>query len=180
MIPKTIHYCWFGGNPKGNQVIECIQSWKKYCPEYKIKEWNESNFPIETTAYTKDAYSAKKWAFVSDFARFKILEEFGGIYMDTDVELIRPIDDIIESGPFMACERDKGHEVINPGLILGAIPHMRAYQDILSIYEHSSFTNSDGTNNYKTVVDFTTQYFEERGFIGAGSIEKISDRKSVV
>ena len=78
MIPKIIHYCWFGGNPKPELVLKCIESWKKHCPEYEIIEWNESNFDVNAIPYTRDAYVAKKWAFVSDYARLKVVLE-GGI-----------------------------------------------------------------------------------------------------
>ena len=96
MIPKIIHYCWFGGNPLPESALKCIASWRKFLPDYEIKEWNENNFPIEKCPlYAKQAYQSKKWAFVSDYARFKILYDYGGLYFDTDVELIKPIDDII-------------------------------------------------------------------------------------
>ena len=104
MIPKIIHYCWFGGNPLPELAIKCIESWKKYLPDYEIKEWNESNFDINCCAYVREAYEAKKWAFVSDYARFWILYQHGGLYFDTDVELIKSIDDLIVKGAFMGCE----------------------------------------------------------------------------
>ena len=84
-IPKTIHYCWFGRNPLPSLAIKCIASWKKYLPDYEIKEWNEDNFDVNVIPYTREAYAAKKYAFVSDYARFKILYEEGGLYFDTDV-----------------------------------------------------------------------------------------------
>ena len=94
LIPKKIHYCWFGGNPLPNDVKEYIASWRKYCPDYEIIEWNEQNFDISCNAYVKEAYDAKKWAFVADYARLKVLYEFGGIYMDTDVEVVKTFDDL--------------------------------------------------------------------------------------
>ena len=106
MIPKKIHYCWFGGNPLPNLALECIASWKKFLPEYEIKEWNEKNFDVNMIPYTAEAYRQKKYAFVSDYARFWILEKYGGIYFDTDVEVIRPLDDIIAAGNFMGFEYD--------------------------------------------------------------------------
>ena len=85
MIPKVIHYCWFGGNPKNEVIEKCIDSWKRYCPDYKIIEWNESNYNIVKHPFMKKAYDAKKWAFVSDYARVDILNQYGGVYLDTDV-----------------------------------------------------------------------------------------------
>ena len=88
MIPKTIHYCWFGGGEKSKLIQKCIKSWKRFCPDYPIVEWNESNFPLASAPpYVKQAYEAKKWAYVADYARLKILFDNGGVYMDTDVEL---------------------------------------------------------------------------------------------
>ena len=106
MIPKIIHYCWFGRNPLPELAQKCIASWKKYLPDYEIKEWNEDNFDVNIIPYTAEAYAMKKYAFVSDYARFWILYRYGGIYFDTDVEVIRPIDDIIAKGNFMGYETD--------------------------------------------------------------------------
>ena len=92
MIPKKIHYCWFGGNPLSEEVKWYIASWKKYCPDYEIIEWNESNFDVTENAYCKEAYKAKKWAFVSDYARLTVLHDHGGFYMDADVEVVKSLD----------------------------------------------------------------------------------------
>ncbi len=94
MIPKVIHYCWFGGKPLPDSAVACIESWKKFCPDYEIKEWNENTFDISCCAYVKEAAEMKKWAFVSDYCRFYALYREGGVYMDTDVELLRSIDDL--------------------------------------------------------------------------------------
>ena len=103
-IPHKIHYCWFGGSPLGEKEVACIESWKKYLPDFEIVRWDESNFNVRCCSYVSEAYDAKKWAFVSDYARFKILFDNGGLYFDTDVEIIKPIDDIIAAGPFMGFE----------------------------------------------------------------------------
>lgn len=108
MIPKIIHYCWFGRGPLPELAQKCIASWKKYLPDYEIKEWNEDNFDVNIIPYTAEAYAEKKYAFVSDYARFWVLYKYGGIYFDTDVEVIRPLDDIIAKGNFMGCETDAG------------------------------------------------------------------------
>ena len=91
MIPKVIHYCWFGGKPLPPLAEKCIASWRKYLPDYEIRRWDETNFDVEAHPYTRDAYAAGLYAFVSDYARFKILFEHGGVYFDTDVEVIRPL-----------------------------------------------------------------------------------------
>ena len=100
-IPKIIHYCWFGNNPKPALIQQCIESWKKHCPDFEIIEWNESNFDVHSNAFVEEAYQAKKWAFVSDFARGYALLQWGGIYIDTDVELLQPIDSLLLH-PFFA------------------------------------------------------------------------------
>ena len=91
MIPKIIHYCWFGRNSKSKIILKCIESWRKFMPDYEIIEWNEDNFNVKQNEYVKSAYNNKKWAFVSDYARMKVLYQYGGIYFDTDVELLKPI-----------------------------------------------------------------------------------------
>ena len=126
MIPKIIHYCWFGRNPLPESAQKCIASWRKFFPDYEIVEWNEDNFDVRSIPYTAQAYDAKKYAFVSDYARFKILYEHGGIYFDTDVEVIRPFDDILARGAFMGYEIDPKEGDITgyvaPGLGLGVNP----------------------------------------------------------
>lgn len=111
-IPKKIHYCWFGRNPLTESAKKCIESWKKYCPEYEIIEWNENNFDLTENRYAREAYEQKKWAFVSDYARLKIVYEQGGIYMDVDVELIKPLDELTELDGYMGFEkRDRWSDV---------------------------------------------------------------------
>ena len=131
MIPKIIHYCWFGGKPLPPLALSCINSWKKFFPDYEIKEWNEKNFDVNQIKYTKEAYKQKKYAYVSDYARFKILKEYGGIYFDTDVEIIRSFKDIIDNGNFFGFEVDPDGKntpgiyapkycfAVNPGLGFG-------------------------------------------------------------
>lgn len=103
-IPKKIHYCWFGGNPLPKSALKCIRSWKKYCPDYEIIEWNESNFDINCNAYCAEMVKKSKWAFLTDYVRLKIVYEHGGIYLDTDVQVVRPLDKLLEKGPYMGFE----------------------------------------------------------------------------
>ena len=167
MMPKIIHYCWFGRKPLPELAIKCKQTWEEYFPNYKIKEWNEDNFDVFCTQYTKEAYEAKKYAFVSDYARFWILYRYGGLYFDTDVEVIRNMDDIVDKGPFMGCERDISDETttlaVAPGLGLGVNPGLGLYKEILDMYETLSFYNPDGTYNQKTVVAYTTEILCKHG-----------------
>lgn len=103
-IPKKIHYCWFGGNPLPKSAVKCINSWKKYCPEYEIIEWNESNFDVNCNTYCSEMVRRKKWAFLTDYVRLKIVYEQGGIYLDTDVQVIRSLDTLVQKGPYMGFE----------------------------------------------------------------------------
>ena len=163
-ISRTIHYCWFGGNALPDAAKECISSWKKYFPDYEVKEWNESNFDIHCCKYVEKAYEQKKWAFVSDYARFWILYNYGGLYFDTDVEVIKNFQRLIDKGPFMGCE-EAGNNIFsaNPGLGL--------YKEILNYYENIAFDFKEG--NVETVVTHTTQILKEKGFKGIGDIEYI-------
>lgn len=158
MIPKVIHYCWFGGNPLPESARQCIASWRKFMPGYEIKEWNESNFDVNSIAYTREAYRLKKYAFVSDYARFSVLYREGGLYFDTDVELIAPLDDIVERGPFMGCEAPQdGHDAggscsVAPGLGLGAPAGLELYGHIIDWYCNHHFATWNGKFT-GTVVD---------------------------
>lgn len=169
-IPKIIHYCWFGGNPLPKSAQKCIGSWKKFFKDYEIKEWNESNFNIECCEYVKEAYAAKKWAFVSDYARFWILYHEGGLYFDTDVEVIRDMSRIIDDGAFMGCEAT--HKCA-PGLGLGANPGLGLYKEILNYYEKIHF--SEDKKNLLTVVDYTSEILRKHGWKGNGDIEKVDN-----
>lgn len=183
-IPKTIHYCWFGGKPLPKLAKKCIASWRKYLPDYEIKEWNESNFDVNVVPYTAEAYKAGKYAFVSDYARFWILYKFGGLYFDTDVEVIRNMDEIISAGAFMGCETSceeanqrGGVLSVAPGLGLGAIPEMKLYKEMLSQYDNLHFLNLDGTMNLKTVVDYMSEILLNRGLQMSSEIQDLGEVK---
>ncbi len=177
MIPKVIHYCWFGGNPLPESAQKCIASWRKFLPDYEIKEWNESNFNVNAIPYTAQAYAAKKYAFVSDYARFSILYDNGGLYFDTDVEVIRPMDDIIENGPFMGFEIDcSGDSIgkVNPGLGMGAFEKDIIYHDVIAYYNNLSFYNEDGSYNINdAVVNITTRELIKHGLTSQNTIQNI-------
>ena len=182
-IPKKIHYCWFGGKPLNKLGEKCLKTWKRYFPDYEIIEWNESNFDINCCKYVKEAYEAKKWAFVSDYARFKILYEQGGVYFDTDVEVVKSFDEILDKGAFMGCENpcikmdgDKclqGSSVA-PGLGCAVEPQNPFYKEILDDYEKSSFYNEDGTLNLYTVVQRTTDALKKYGLKDTMEIQNVN------
>lgn len=162
MIPKKIHYCWFGGNPLPQDALMCIESWKKYFPDYEIIEWNEKNFDMNSCDYIREAAENKKWAFVSDFARFKILYDFGGIYFDTDVEVVRNFDEIIAMGAFMGKEepQDSTTYVINPGLGMAAEQGNGFCLDVIEYYKTIHFD----FNNIITVCEHVTRCLKKKGY----------------
>lgn len=175
-IPKIIHYCWFGRNPLPPLAIKCIESWKKYLPDYEIKEWNEDNFDVNIIPYTSEAYKAKKYAFVSDYVRFWILYKYGGLYFDTDVEVIKPMDDIIQRGAFMGFEmdsKDNKSGSIAPGLGLGTLPKTNLYAELLKMYDGVHFNKEDGTLNQKTIVEYTTEVLIAKGLENKKGIQLI-------
>ncbi len=182
-IPKVIHYCWFGGNPLPDEYKAYIDSWKKFLPDYEIKCWDESNFDFDSCVYAKEAYDAKKWAFVSDYARFKIIYDNGGIYFDTDVELIKPIDDIIANGAFMGLEKQEmmrgtKKEVlvgIAAGLGIGAPAKMDVYKEILDYYDTIRFVNPDGSLNQTTIVAHVSEIFRKYGYDGSDRLQTVAD-----
>ena len=153
MIPKIIHYCWFGGNPLPNMAKHCIESWKKYCPDYEIIEWNEENFDVNKSDYVKEAYDAKKWAFVSDVARLYALVNYGGIYMDTDVEIIKPLDSLLG---YEAVSGFESETQIPTGLMACEKKH-RMFIEFLNDYEGEHFLRSDGSMDLTTNVTRITK-----------------------
>lgn len=178
MIQKKIHYCWFGGNPLSPLALKCIESWKKFFPDYEIIEWNEKNFDVNCCNYVKEAYKEKKWAFVSDYARLKILYEHGGIYFDTDVEVIKSFEKILSKGNFMGCEcpnpDDVEQSVVNPGLGFAIEAKQKFIKVLLDDYEKSSFYNSNGSLNLYTIVQRTTKFLRQEGFVNNNKIQNVA------
>lgn len=165
MIPKVIHYCWFGGKDLSPLANKCIRSWQEFFPDYEIKRWDESNFDIGIIPYTSQAYKAGKYAFVSDYARFWILYRYGGLYFDTDVEVIRSMDNILSEGAFMGREYSEEHPSckntslgVNPGLGMGAEKGNPVLRKIMDIYETKTF---DGSS--ETIVDIVSDFLKSEG-----------------
>lgn len=173
MIPQIINYCWFGKNPLDDKAKICIESWKKNLPGWQIKEWNEDNFDIGFNKYVEEAYKAKKWAFVSDVARLVIIERVGGLYFDTDVELLKTIDDLIEQGPFLGVETAKPEIKVNPGLVIAAEPHNPIINAILNSYKNDKFSFNGGNNSKYTIVERTTKILKEK--YGLQDIDSVQD-----
>ena len=174
-IPKIIHYCWVGGNPKPQSVLYCIESWKKFCPDYEIKEWNESNYDFTQNKYMQQAYEAKKWGFVPDYARLDIIYKYGGIYLDTDVEMVRSFDELLNQEGFMGFENTgDGEFFVNCGHGFGAVPHNEVVRQARDLYDHLSFLNEDGSLNLLPSPYFTTQALRQFGLKQENSDQKLS------
>ena len=168
-IPKIIHYFWFGKGELPDIFKTCLESWKKNCPDYEIKRWDESNFDVNITNYTKEAYEQKKYAFVSDYARFYIIEKYGGIYLDIDVEMIKPIDDLLMHESF--CGFEYNSNCVNPGLILGSVPHGDFVSSVLKYYNsQEGFTY--GTH---TVCTISTDILEKKYKLDLSDYNKIQN-----
>lgn len=133
MIPKTIHYIWFGNNPKSDEILDCIESWKKTCPDFEIKEWNELNFPVEQFPFASRVYNEKKWAFVADYARLHILYEHGGFYLDTDMLLLQSLTALVEHECVLG-EESVG--IISAGMI-GAMPRHPFISECKKFYDEN-------------------------------------------
>jgi len=149
MIPKIIHYCWFGNNPMGELENRCLDSWKKIFPDYKIRKWGNEDLEHLDNRYLKEAVAAKKWAFVSDYVRLYALYEEGGLYFDTDEEVRKPLDEFMEHDFFIGSQRCGSCRNISPALI-GTLPHSDIVKNLLSVYDKEVFIKPDGTYNLTT------------------------------
>lgn len=164
-IPRTIHYCWFGGRPLPPSALRCIDSWKRNFPGYEIRRWDENNFNIDAIPYTREAAASGKWAFVSDYARFLILYRHGGIYFDTDVEVIRPMDHILAAGAFMGFEKSHSGIGVASGLGIAAPAGHPFYKKILDHYSSIPYLGAYGKPLPGTVVAHVTHLFLEAGLV---------------
>lgn len=187
MIPKIIHYCWFGRSPLPELAQRCIASWKKFLPDHEIQEWNEDNFDVNIIPYTAEAYRQKKYAFVSDYARFWFLYRYGGIYFDTDVEVIRPMDEIINKGNFMGFEQDPdGRNTpgryaprycfnVALGLGFGISKEHPFMRKMMNYYKALEFNGAELNPWFKTIVAYTTEALMEEGLQNIRGIQQVGD-----
>lgn len=168
MIPKIIHYCWIGGAMLPPLAEQCIASWKKHMPEWKLKRWDESNFDITMAPrYVKQAYQARKFAFVSDYVRLWALEKFGGLYMDVDFMVFRPFDDLMDKYPAFAGYEGSKRQPVMQGVIASE-PHGAWVTDMLRTYDTRVFIKDDGNLDLTPNTTFFSDRLEKQGFVPDG------------
>lgn len=172
MIPKKIHYCWFGGNPKPDSVQKCINSWKRFCPDYEIIEWNESNFDIHCMPFVEQAIEAKKYAFASDVARLMVVYENGGLYFDTDVEVVKSFDDLLENKAFLGFENN---EYVASGLGFGSEAGVGFFKEHIDAYRDEIFIKNDGSFNMIGCPRVATKLLLEKGLVQNGQEQLVNE-----
>lgn len=170
MIPKIIHYCWFGGGEKPKLAQKCIESWKRYCPDYEIREWNETTFDINRNGYTKWCYEQKKYAFLSDYVRLVVVGEHGGLYFDTDVELLKSPDELLVYEAFYGFENDDN---VNTGEGFGSVAGHEIVMAMMAEYEAVE-QNEDGSFPLVACPALNTAPLTERGLVRDGSRQTIA------
>jgi mannosyltransferase OCH1-like enzyme len=173
MIPKVIHYCWFGNGEMPELALKCIESWHKFMPDYEYKLWNETNFDVESVLYTKEAYKARKYAFVTDYVRLWALYTEGGIYMDTDVEILKPLDDMLHLSAFTGYEGSKTQPPVT-GLMASA-PNGEWVKEQLDAYIDVHFINEDGTFDMTTNTVRISKIMRNNGFVQDGTYRVYKD-----
>lgn len=167
-IPKVIHYCWFGKKPIPSKYRKWMESWKKYCPDYEIIEWNEHNYDVHKSRYISQAYDRGKWAFVSDYARIDIINEYGGVYLDTDVELVKNIDILLQNDAFCGFE---SFRYVAYGLGFGSKKHNAILSELKAYYDGMDFLSEDGTLNQTTCPVIQTEIMKRHGLICNGEFQ---------
>ena len=176
LIPKVIHYCWFGGNPIPDRYQEWMRSWKKYCPDYEIVEWNESNYDFSKNQYMLNAYEQKKWGFVPDYARLDIIYNYGGIYLDTDVELIKNIDDLLYQRGFVGFESG---QYVNLGIGFGAVAGNTYIKEMRDAYDNYTFVDEQGQINLTASPVYQTQFLLKKGLKLNGEYQVLEGEMTV-
>lgn len=173
MIPKTIHYCWFGRSEMPQLAKDCISSWHECMPEWKYRLWDESNFDVNSVPYTKEAYEAKKYAFVSDYVRLYALNQEGGVYLDVDFVVYKPFDDLLHWNAFAGFEGSK-YAPLMMGVIASR-PNGVWVKEQLDCYRGRHFVNSDGSLDLTTNVKFVTEHMRMNGFVQDGKEQDYKD-----
>jgi hypothetical protein len=169
-IPKTIHYCWFGGTPIRDDFAANIASWRKHCSDYEIVCWDESNYDYKKNEYMYEAYKHGKWGFASDYARLDIVHEHGGVYLDTDVEIIRSIDDLLCNEAYCGFQ---SRLQVNSGHGFGAVAGFPLIKELMEIYSEISFVNQDGTLNLTPTPFYITELLVKKGLKQNNTLQQL-------
>lgn len=173
MIPKVIHYCWFGRSEMPQSAKDCIASWHELMPDWEYKLWNEENFDVNQNSYTKEAYEAGKFAFVSDYVRLWSLERYGGLYLDTDVKVFKRFDDLMNYSAFAGFEGSKHLPMCT--CVMASKAHGTWVSEMLRCYDDRHFRKEDGTYDMTTNVQYLTARMQECGFVQDGSEQDCMD-----
>lgn len=173
MIPRTIHYCWFGRGEMPQLAIDCIASWHKYMPDWEYKLWNEDNFDVNSTPYTKEAYEARRYAFVTDYVRLYALKSEGGVYMDTDVEILKPLDALLQLKAFTGYEGSK-HKPPVTGL-MASEANGEWVTEQLTAYDNVRFLMPDGSYDTTTNTWRISRIMQANGFVCDGKQKQYKD-----
>ena len=176
MIEKKIHYCWFGGKPFGEKEKKCIESWKKFCKDYEIIEWNESNCDLTINNFVKQAYERKMYSFVSDYFRCYAVYNHGGIYLDTDVEIIKPLDDLLSNNAYFGIENNSEKYFVSSGLGFGCEKNHFVLKDLLDRYDEMNFIDENGKERNIPCPKLETEVLKKYGFNDKlNEIQKLND-----
>ena len=171
MIPKIIHYCWFGRGEKPELAKKCIASWRRFCPDFEIREWNEDNCDYLTMPFMAEAYAAKKYAFVSDVMRLIVLEQYGGVYFDTDVEVVKDISPLLDDEGFIGFENDR---FVASGLTIAAVAHHPVIQAMIAEYEKLHYVQPDGSITPVGCPRLNSDVMERFGLVRNGQEQVIA------
>ena len=167
LIPHAIHYCWFGGSSLPERLVQCVVSWRALCPGYEIIRWDETNYDVTRIPYMKEAYQAEKWAFVSDYARLDVVYRHGGIYLDTDVEVLKPLDDLCHHEMFVGFESNRQ---VAFGLGFGAVKGHPVLRQLLERYAQEAFLETDCTEMVACPV-YQTECLQQHGLKADGTFQ---------
>ena len=173
MIPKTIHYCWFGRGSMPQLALDCIESWHKYMPDWEYRLWNEDNFDVNCNQYVKEAYEARKFAFVSDYARLKALTEYGGLYLDTDVLVLKSFATLTDLDAFCGFEGSKHKPIAT--CVMASVANGLWIQQMIKSYQGRRFVDSDGNYDITTNTSFLSAIMEKNGFVRNGQKQQYLD-----
>ncbi len=164
-IPKIIHFCWFGHGEYSDKMKYCMASWEKYCPDYKIMKWDEDSFDLDSCNYIRQAYDKKRWAFVTDYVRFKVLQQYGGVYLDTDMEVIKPFNDLLNDDAVLSFKQVVEGTNFNglTSAFIATKPNNPDFNPLIEQFESRSYINEEGEEDITPIAKFLTDLVKDKG-----------------